>query len=261
MIDGGRMPVADRVKVRHRWPGTCEMIARRRKRCADGEAHIMLLRATSRRNKARQAGRVAIILLMLAVAIVAVGGLTMRLGPRWPRRLFFRGPPGIVIHHSATGSTVEGHRVDAERIGRWHEQRGFAAEYRHRVYTIGYHYVILPDGAVQQGRPEWMVGAHTYGYNDYLGICLVGNFDSGANPAGAQQPARPTGQQMSALKDLLGDLMTKYRLDADDIYGHGELGSTACPGDRFPMEQLQSDLEAAKGSSAREGGGNDGDTE
>jgi N-acetyl-anhydromuramyl-L-alanine amidase AmpD len=204
---------------------------------------------------------VAFVLLVLALAIVAVGGLTMRLGPRWPRRLLFRGPAGIVIHHTATPATVEGHRVDVERIASWHEQRGFAAEYRHHIYTIGYHYVILPDGTVQQGRPEWMTGAHTYGYNDYLGICLVGNFDSGANPAGRQQPARPTEQQMGALKDLLSDLMTKYRLDAHDLHAHAELGATACPGDRFPMDRLRGDLESSEGSSESEGGGDGGDTE
>lgn len=166
----------------------------------------------------------------------------MRLGPRWPRRLLFRGPGGVVIHHTATGNVVEGHTVDAERIGAWHEQRGFAAEYRGHVYTIGYHYVILPDGTVQAGRPEWMIGAHTYGYNDYLGVCLVGNFDSRANPSGSQQPARPTQAQMAALRELLGDLMTKYRLRPEDIHGHGELGATACPGDRFPMEELREGL-------------------
>lgn len=212
-------------------------------------------------NRRRSAGRVALVLLMISLAIVAVGGLTMRLGPRWPRRLLFRGPGGIVIHHTATPGVADGHRVDAERIATWHEQRGFAAEYRGRVYTIGYHYVILPDGTVEQGRPEWMTGAHTYGYNDYLGICLVGNFDSGANPAGGQQPARPTAAQMEALKKLLGDLLTKYRLRPEDVRGHGELGATACPGDRFPMDELRDALGDPDGSSSQQEGGEGADRE
>lgn len=187
-------------------------------------------------------GWVEFALLLLALAIVTVGALSMRLGPRWPRRLFFRGPAGVVIHHTATGAIVEGHRVDAERIAQWHKQRGFSAEYRDRVYHIGYHYVILPDGTVQSGRPEWMLGAHTYGYNDFLGICLVGNFDSHANPDGVQQPARPTPAQMAALRSLLRDLMTKYRLEPEDIHGHCELGATACPGDRFPLDELRANL-------------------
>lgn len=202
----------------------------------------MATRLLSENRSRLHAGRIAIVLLLLAITIVTVGGLTMRLGPRWPRRLFFRGPAGVVIHHSASGGSVDGHVVDAETIGSWHQQRGFSAEYRNEAYTIGYHYVILPDGTVQQGRPEWMVGAHTYGYNDYLGVCLVGNFDSGANPAGAQQPARPTEQQMAALEELLRDLMRKYRLRPDEVHGHNEFGATACPGDRFPLEELRDAL-------------------
>ncbi|NLO04366.1 MAG: hypothetical protein GX131_00915 [candidate division WS1 bacterium] len=187
-------------------------------------------------------GRVEIALLIAAVLIVTVGGLTMRLGPRWPRRLFFRGPGGIVIHHTATGGVVDGQKVDARRIGQWHARRGWAAEYRGRVYNIGYHYVILPDGTVQPGRPEWMLGAHTYGYNDYLGVCLVGNFDSHANPAGLQQPSRPTEEQMAALRALLLDLMRKYRLSPEEIHGHGELAATACPGDGFMLDALRESL-------------------
>lgn len=221
----------------------------------------MLLRSAHSRRYTRQAGRAAILLLLFAVVIVAVGGLTMRLGPRWPQRLLFRGPPGIVIHHTASAATLNGRQVDAEMIGEWHAERGFEVEYRHEVYSIGYHYVILPDGTVEQGRPEWMVGAHTYGYNDHLGICLVGNFDSGANPTGSQQPARPTEPQMSALEDLLSDLMTKYRLRPEDIHAHCELGATACPGDRFSMEALREQLGASGGSSQRGGGGGEEGTE
>ncbi len=191
-------------------------------------------------------GRAEAVLLVAALLILAVGGLSVRLGPRWPRRLFFRGPAGIVIHHTATGAVVEGHTVDADRIARWHEQRGFSAEYRGEVYHIGYHYVILPDGTLQRGRPEWMLGAHTSGYNDYLGICLVGNFDSGANPDRAQQPAEPTPEQMATLESLLRDLLTKYRLRPEDVYGHCELAATACPGDRFPLDELRRELGAGK---------------
>lgn len=187
-------------------------------------------------------GRVDFVLLAIAVLIVAVGGMTMRLGPRWPRRLFFRGPAGVVIHHTATGGEVEGHTVNAAKIAEWHKERGFGADYREQTFAIGYHYVILPDGTVEQGRPEWMLGAHTYAYNDYLGICLVGNFDPGTNPVGAQQPARPTDAQMQSLEALLRDLMRKYRLRADDVHGHGEIAATACPGDRFPLEELRQTL-------------------
>lgn len=190
----------------------------------------------------KEHGRVDLLLLAAAVLLVAVGAMTLRLGPGWPRRIFFRGPAGVVLHHTATAAVVEGQTVNAEMIARWHLDRGFESEYRDETYHIGYHYVILPDGTLQQGRPEWMPGAHTYAHNDHLGICLVGNFDAGSNPRGAQQPAEPTDAQMEALRSLLRDLMRKYRLRPDDIHGHGELTSTACPGSRFPLEALRQDL-------------------
>ena len=40
---------------------------------------------------------------------------------------------------------------------------------------IGYHKVITRDGIIQNGRPEYWIGAHTYGINDEsLGVCLIG---------------------------------------------------------------------------------------
>lgn len=40
---------------------------------------------------------------------------------------------------------------------------------------IGYHKVITRDGTIQNGRPEFWIGAHTYGINDQsLGVCLIG---------------------------------------------------------------------------------------
>jgi hypothetical protein len=186
----------------------------------------------------RRIGWLEAALLLAALLTIVVGGLSVRLGPRWPRRVFFRAPAGIVIHHTATGAYVKGRRVDADLISEWHEHRGWGAEYRGEDYHIGYHYVILPDGTVQAGRPEWMRGAHARGHNDFLGICLVGNFDPDSNPDGSQQPDRPTDEQLDALVGLLRDLLTKYRLTTGDIYRHSDLGATVCPGERFPMEEV-----------------------
>jgi hypothetical protein len=46
---------------------------------------------------------------------------------------------------------------------------------------IGYHKVILRDGIIEDGRPLFWRGAHTYGLNnESLGICLIGqtHFDT-----------------------------------------------------------------------------------
>lgn len=86
----------------------------------------------------------------------------------------------VIIHCSASEFG------NAAMITKWHLERGWN--------TIGYHYVILNgwlsakkyhqayDGHLETGRPldddrdmerdEW--GAHAYGYNNTVGICLIG---------------------------------------------------------------------------------------
>ena len=63
----------------------------------------------------------------------------------------------IVIHHTAsptevrrTGKTV---RVDAAMIREWHKTKGWS--------DIGYHFVIMPDGLCEEGRPLYRPGAAT----------------------------------------------------------------------------------------------------
>ena len=70
----------------------------------------------------------------------------------------------IVVHCSATKPS---HEVTADDIDQWHKERGWSG--------IGYHLVILRDGATQFGRPFTEQGAHVAGHNDHtVGICMVG---------------------------------------------------------------------------------------
>ena len=40
---------------------------------------------------------------------------------------------------------------------------------------IGYHKIILRDGTIENGRPEYWMGAHVKGKNNKsLGVCLIG---------------------------------------------------------------------------------------
>ena len=56
---------------------------------------------------------------------------------------------------------------NAAEIRRWHVARGWQ--------DIGYHFVILPDGTVETGRPLIQIGAHCQGHNaDSVGTCLIG---------------------------------------------------------------------------------------
>jgi len=182
------------------------------------------------------------LLLAAAISTVFASGMAARYGRSWPRRLYWPRPKGIVLHHSASPGYSHGRQIDASVIDRWHGERGWGQETISSRRHIGYHYVILPDGTVETGRPEWMLGAHCSGHNDQLGICLVGNFSSAANPDGRIRPSRPTDEQMQSLRALLTDLLNKYHLAPDDIHRHSDLGQTECPGDRFPFDAVAADL-------------------
>ncbi len=70
----------------------------------------------------------------------------------------------VVIHCSASG---DGRAKTREEIEREHQTRGFR--------TIGYHYLVEPDGRVIVGRPEEHVGAHVEGHNtNTIGVCMIG---------------------------------------------------------------------------------------
>ena len=70
----------------------------------------------------------------------------------------------IVIHCSAS---KDGKALSREELVREHQARGFR--------TIGYHWVIEPDGTRVAGRPESEIGAHVEGHNaDTIGVCMIG---------------------------------------------------------------------------------------
>lgn len=148
-------------------------------------------------------------------------------------------PAGILIHHSAVPRLPEGQVVDASVLDRIHRRRGFGIFYRGRVYHVGYHYVILPDGTVQKGRPDHCRGAHATGYNSYIGVCLVGNFSSGRGAPGEYGAEEPTAAQLNALVNLCRRLQIEYAIPAKHVVTHHEVNpETECPGDRFPFQKV-----------------------
>lgn len=126
----------------------------------------------------------------------------------------------IVIHH--TGNPCDDD-LSAEQIHTSHLMQGWSG--------IGYHYVIRKDGTIEEGRPEWAVGAHAQGYNwNSVGIHLCGNFEY----------AEPTQAQIESASYLIGYLCDKYCLipTAETVKGHRDLMATACPGQHL-YEQMQ----------------------
>jgi N-acetylmuramoyl-L-alanine amidase len=109
----------------------------------------------------------------------------------------------LAVHCSATSPKVF---VDAKAIDRWHRQRGWL--------KIGYHFVILRDGTVEQGRALNEVGAHVEGFNSQsLGICLAGGVDASNKPVN-----NFTSEQFHSLTKLLQDLSVKF--PAAVVQGH-----------------------------------------
>ena len=121
----------------------------------------------------------------------------------------------IVIHCSAS---PQGRGDDAETIHKWHLENGWDG--------IGYHYVILEDGAIQNGRPEYWTGSHAKGHNTgSIGICLIGEDTF-------------TEDQLSSLTGKLREI--KSRNPTAVILGHYQLDPRKlCP--NFDVPQFLED--------------------
>jgi hypothetical protein len=152
-------------------------------------------------------------------------------------------PTGIVIHHTAA---IPGESVVPQSKGdidKYHQVRGFEIVCFGRTYHVAYHYVIMPNGRVQAGRPEKCEGAHAKGYNSYLGISVVGDFSSKDNPGGKKGPVTPTAKQISSLIKLCRRLRARYNIPLQHIVRHSDIASTTCPGDRFPFRSVLQELQ------------------
>ncbi len=133
----------------------------------------------------------------------------------------------IVIHHSGTES---GSMASFDRYAR--QERGWRG--------VGYHFVIGNGEGTSDGTLEvtfrWeqqIEGAHAgvERYNEQgIGICLVGNFDTG----------HPTEEQMKTLVSLVNFLQMRNNIPTSQIYGHGDIKNTSCPGENFPFNKFRS---------------------
>lgn len=150
---------------------------------------------------------------------------------------------GIVIHHTAVIPGEDTVPRSERDIDKYHQARGFEILCFGRVYHVAYHYLIMPNGSVQAGRPERCEGAHAQGYNSYLGISVVGDFSSEDNPTGEKGPIRPSAKQIASLIQLCRRLKELYHIPLQHIVRHSDISSTRCPGDRFPFRSVLDQLQ------------------
>lgn len=134
----------------------------------------------------------------------------------WSRPLTPRSATTRLILHHAAGSNMT-----AQDIHRMHLRNGWKG--------IAYNYYVRKDGKIYRGRPEWMEGGHTTGYNHCsIGICFEGNFDT----------EYMGNAQLAAGVELVADI--KSRCPGIEVIGHRDVNATACPGRNFPMQIIKS---------------------
>ena len=112
----------------------------------------------------------------------------------------------LVVHCSDTEDNLDLQAIDIHKM---HLDFGWDG--------IGYHKVICRSGKIENGRPEYWVGAHVKGNNNIsLGVCLIGRDHF-------------TAKQYKALKKVLKSWKISY--PKAKIIGHCNLGNTdkTCP--------------------------------
>ena len=162
-------------------------------------------------------------LLILILVGLAAGVLPFYWATRWRY---------IVIHHSGGSSG------DLELLRRVHRER----QARDPIDEIPYHFVIgngkgMPLGEIAETgrwrRRLW--GAHMSVRNTDrnlrgIGICLIGDFETGPVPEA----------QFQAALTLTRQLMARFRIPRENVTFHGGTPGemTLCPGRNFPRDRF-----------------------
>jgi len=142
-------------------------------------------------------------------------------GPNLKQVEVMGGIERITVHHTAGEIQTDAWVPTAgelESIREFHS--GTRTGDRHWA-DIAYHFAVDRAGRVWQARPLAYQGAHVKGHNEHnMGIVLLGNFEVQS----------PSAAQLSALRDFVGFVRGLYGVKAAELYTHGELGDTSCPG-------------------------------
>lgn len=119
----------------------------------------------------------------------------------------------IIVHCSAT---QEGREYDIKDITKWHKEKGYK--------NVGYHFVVLLNGAIEVGRDIEEIGAHVVGHNkDSIGICYIGGLDKQMKSKDTRTPA-----QKKSLTGLIKILKKIY--PEATVYGHNDFNKDKdCP--------------------------------
>lgn len=119
----------------------------------------------------------------------------------------------VIIHCTDTNDAAD---IGIDQVNKWHQERGFEAY--DGITFCGYHYIIRRDGSVDRGRPEWIRGAHTYGFNTgSIAVAWVGRNELGP-------------RQRTSLVLLVDSILRRYKLTIADVFGHCDFTTQkTCP--------------------------------
>lgn len=113
----------------------------------------------------------------------------------------------IIVHCS--GSDNKRHD-NISTMRKWHKAKGWN--------DVGYHYFIRKDGALEKGRSENTMGAHTKGFNaQSIGVCLHG-----------LKEEKFTENQKDTLAKLIKEINSRYEQKID-IIPHRTIANKSCP--------------------------------
>lgn len=134
----------------------------------------------------------------------------------------------IIIHHTATTSNLDNPETAIRAIYYYHAvSRGWG--------DIGYNFIVAPDGTVYEGRAggDGVVAGHAQGYNTgSVGIALLGNYEESNLPGEMMKGLQGLIFEKANLHDIDPDGNTEFRGEkSDNILGHRDVSSTACPGE------------------------------
>lgn len=122
----------------------------------------------------------------------------------------------VTVHITASNP-----KATVEDIRRMHKAQGWS--------DIGYHWLVDSQGIVFAGRPENKTGAHVAGHNTgNIGISYIAR--GADNESNAPYGKFITPAQARALESKVADILYRYDLTTDDIYGHNDFNpGKACP--------------------------------
>ena len=118
----------------------------------------------------------------------------------------------VVVHHTGVSPTITAREIAEFRV----QKNNWAG--------IGFHFLVLPDGTIQQTNELTTVSRHAGDQNrESVGVSFAGNFNTGS----------PTAQQIAQGGHLIAWLLRTLNLSIGAMVGHKAIASTPCPGTQW----------------------------